>query len=117
VTLEVTSQPVNTAYEWQSDNGSGGVSWTALPDSNTTNYLLNTGGLSPATYNYRAVISNAFLNVISAPASLTVLAPTSPIIAQKPDSCRRKPICGTKRNVHRCIHGQPAYRKPLAGQL
>lgn len=94
VTLEATSQPINTAYEWQSDNGSGGASWTVLPDSNTTNYVLNTSGLSPATYNYRVVISNAFINVISTPASLTVLAPTLPIIAENPTPAAASPFVG-----------------------
>jgi lysophospholipase L1-like esterase len=93
-TLAATSQPINTVYQWQSDNASGGASWTALPDSNTTNYVLNTAGLSPATYNYRVVISNAFLNVISPPASLTVLAPTPPIVTQNPTPTAASPFVG-----------------------
>lgn len=94
VTLDVTSQPINTAYQWQSDNGSGGASWAALPDSNATNYVLDTSGLSPATYNYRVVISNTLLNVTSAPASLTVLAPTSPVIAENPTPATASPFVG-----------------------
>ena len=94
VTLTANFQPINTVYQWQSDNGSGGTTWTALPNSNTTNYVLNTAGLSPASYDCRVVISNAFLNVTSAPVSLTVLAPTPPIIAKNPTPAAANPFAG-----------------------
>ena len=94
VTLEATAQPISTTYQWQTDNGSGGASWAALPNSNTTNYVLNTVGLAPTAYGYRIVISNSFLNVTSAPVSLTVLAPTPPIVAQNPTPSAANPFVG-----------------------
>jgi lysophospholipase L1-like esterase len=94
ITLEANSQPINTIYQWQTDNGSGGANWTPLPNSNTTNYVLNTAGLSPMTYNYRVVISNAFLNVTGALVSLTVFTSTPPIIAENPTPSNANPFVG-----------------------
>ncbi|HSY16711.1 MAG TPA: GDSL-type esterase/lipase family protein [Candidatus Acidoferrales bacterium] len=94
VTLRVTSQPIGTTYQWQTDNGSSGASWSALANSNTTNYLLNTTGLSPATYEYRVTIANTFLNLTSAPVSLTVLAPSAPVIAQNTTPTSANPFVG-----------------------
>ena len=94
VNLAANSQPINTTYQWQTDNGSGGASWSALAGSNTTNYVLNTTGLATVTYEFRVTVSNASLNLTSAPVSLTVLAPSAPVVAQNTTPGSADPFVG-----------------------
>lgn len=75
VTLTIIPQPGQTAYQWQTDNGSGGANWSNLPDANGTNYVVDTTNLTAGNYEFQVVITESSLNVTSAPVTVTVLAP------------------------------------------
>ena len=70
-----------TTYQWQTDGGSGGVSFTNIIRATTTNYVLNTTGLL-GTYEYQ-LIGTPFggSSVTSAPVTLTVLAQSAPTVS------------------------------------
>jgi hypothetical protein len=72
------TQPIN--YFWQSDGGTGGVTWTNLLNSTTNAYALNTAGLSAGTYQYRLVATNSVGGFTNAPATLNLLAASGPLL-------------------------------------
>ncbi|HWY32767.1 MAG TPA: discoidin domain-containing protein, partial [Candidatus Acidoferrum sp.] len=80
VTLMVNAQPGPTSYQWQTDGGSGGVSWSNLAGANNTNYVLNTGSLAAGNYEFQVIVTNSTLDITSPPVSLTVLVPSAPVI-------------------------------------
>ena len=82
VTLEVNPQPGPTYYQWLTDNGTGGASWTGINAANNTNYVLNTGSLAVGNYQFMVSVTNNSLNVTSSPVVLKVLAPSAPVIVQ-----------------------------------
>ncbi len=69
-----------TIYQWQTDNGSGGASYSNIGGATTTNYVLNTTGLN-GTYQYRLIgtpfggtpVTNAFVTLTVNPASAPVV--------------------------------------------
>ncbi len=71
-------------YQWLTDNGSGGMSWSGIAGANGSNYVVNTTGLVPGSYKYEVIVTNSALNVTSAPVNLTVLAPSGPVVLQNP---------------------------------
>jgi lysophospholipase L1-like esterase len=81
VTLTIIPQPGQAAYQWETDNGSGGVSWSDLPDANGTNYVVDTTNLAAGNYEFQVVVTGSSLNVTSAPVTVTVLAPPAQNIA------------------------------------
>jgi len=70
--------PAGTTYQWQTDNGGGGASFSNIGGATSTNYVLNTTSLL-GTYEYQLVAS-AGGSVTSAPVSLSVLAATVPVL-------------------------------------
>src|ERR1035437_6923377 len=70
-----------TTYQWQTDNASGGASFSNIGGATTTNYVLNTTGLN-GTYLYQ-LIGTPFggSSVTSAPVSLTVNPASAPVVA------------------------------------
>ncbi len=81
VTLSSTvsgTQPIS--YVWQSDGGTGGVTWTNLPNSTTNAYSLNTSTLPPGNYQYQLVVSNAGGSATNTPATLDLLAASGPVL-------------------------------------
>jgi hypothetical protein len=84
------------SLQWQSDNGSGGTTWSNIGGATSTNYILNTGSLSLKPYEYQVVLtvmSNRVANgspiaitVTSAPVILNVLAPSAPVLVSSPTS-------------------------------
>lgn len=75
-----SSQPV--AYQWQTDNGSGGSTWSVLPGVTSSNYSFNASSLTPGTYEYEVVVSNSFIDTTSAPVTLDVSAASYPQLTQ-----------------------------------
>jgi hypothetical protein len=69
--------PAGTTYQWQTDNGGGGASFSNIGGATSTNYVLNTTSLL-GTYEYQLVASTGG-SLTSAPVSLTVLAATAPV--------------------------------------
>ncbi len=72
-------------YQWQTDNGTGGATWTAITGATGSNYVLNTSSLSARTYQYEIVLINSAdsLNLTSPPVSLTVLSASAPPAVQQ----------------------------------
>jgi hypothetical protein len=70
-----------TMYQWQTDNGSGGITFANISGATTTNYVLNTTGISPNTYEYQ-LVGTPFGggSVTSAPVALTVNAASAPVV-------------------------------------
>jgi hypothetical protein len=47
-------------YQWQTDNGSGGVTFSDISGGTSNPYILNTSSLTPGTqYQYRVIVTNA----------------------------------------------------------
>ena len=69
-----------TTYQWQTDNGSGGASYSNIGGAVTTNYLLNTTSLN-GTYQYR-LIGTPFGGspATNLPVTLTVNPASAPVI-------------------------------------
>ena len=69
-----------TTFEWQTDNETGGASFSNITGATNTNYVLNTTGLL-GTYEYQ-LIGTPFggTSVTSAPVTLTVQAPSAPVL-------------------------------------
>ena len=71
----------STVYQWQTDNGSGGANFANIGGATTTNYVLNTTGLAPNTYEYQ-LIGTPFggNSVTSAPVTLMVQGALAPLL-------------------------------------
>ncbi len=69
-----------TMFQWQTDNGSGGASFSNIGGATTTNYVLNTTGLN-GTYLLQ-LVGTPFggTSVTSAPVTLTVQPASAPVI-------------------------------------
>jgi autotransporter-associated beta strand protein len=67
-------------YDWQTDNGSGGATWTDLPDSNTNSYTFNTTSLAAGTYNYQLIVANSSGSITSSVVTLYLLAASAPVV-------------------------------------
>jgi len=72
------AQPIS--YVWQSDGGTGGVTWANLPNSTTNTYALGTEGLTPGNYQYRLLASNTGGTMTNTPATLNLLAASGPVL-------------------------------------
>jgi hypothetical protein len=72
--------------QWQTDNGSGGVTWSTLSGATSTNYSVPSGSLSVGPIEYQVVLgilSNSTpVSVTSAPITLNILTPTKPVIVE-----------------------------------
>jgi len=79
VTLsESAAGPGTLTYQWQTDNGSGATPLVNIGGANSTNVVVTPG--SAGTYVYDVVVGNASGSVTSLVVSLTVLAPSAPLI-------------------------------------
>jgi hypothetical protein len=67
-------------YDWQTDNGSAGLSWTDLPGSNTNSYILNTTSLTPQTYEYHVIVTNVNSTATSSVVTLILSAASAPVL-------------------------------------
>jgi alpha-L-rhamnosidase len=72
------TQPMG--YFWQSDGGTGGATWTNLPNSTTNTYALNTTGLTPTNYQFRLLVTNVSGAATSSAATLNLLAASGPVL-------------------------------------
>ena len=83
-----------TTYHWQTDNGSGGASFSNISGATSTNYVLNTTGLL-GTYEYQLVgIPFGGTTLTSAPVTLTVQAASSPVIITDTSASPSTPMVG-----------------------
>jgi hypothetical protein len=70
----------SSSFNWQTDNGSGGASFSNIAGATNTNYVLNTTALL-GTYEYQ-LVGTPFggSSVTSAPVTLTVQAASAPVV-------------------------------------
>jgi hypothetical protein len=86
VTLSATAYGLAGAtFQWQTDNGSSGATWTNLPGATATNYVLNTSNLV-GNFEYQLVGALGGNSVTSGVVALTVLPATPPQISITPSS-------------------------------
>jgi len=69
---EVASGVAPIQYRWQSDNGSGGASYTDIPGATGTNYVLNTTNYGNFTINFRVRVTDGNGTTISPAAQVIV---------------------------------------------
>ncbi|SPE53192.1 Immunoglobulin I-set domain protein [Verrucomicrobia bacterium] len=61
-------------YQWQTDNGSGGASFSNIAGANSTNVVVDTSGFTPnQPVEYVVIVTNAFGASTSAPVVLTAI--------------------------------------------
>jgi hypothetical protein len=79
-------------YEWQWDNGSGGVTFSDT-GGNSTNLAVDTTSLLGA-YQYQVIVTNLYGSVTSAPVTLTVNPPSAPLLIKdtRPTCAQDVPI-------------------------
>ena len=68
-------------YQWQSDQGSGGVSYADIPGATGTNYVLNTSNFGDFTINFRVRVTNPNGSSTSPSVQLTVTNASSSLSA------------------------------------
>ena len=78
--LVETGATASFNYQWRTDGGSGGVTWSNTPGATGSSFSLNTSSLNPGTYEYEIVLSNSSssMPLISPPATFMVLSDTAP---------------------------------------
>ncbi len=79
-----TNASLTYTYQWQTDGGSGGLTWAAISEATNATYVVNTTGFAPGTYEYEVVLSNSVDSIVavSSPISVFVQARTAPILFQ-----------------------------------
>ncbi len=77
VTLSGSAQGNNLTYYWQTDGGNG--NWVNIPNSNTNFLVLDTSAMSPGTYQFDLMVSNASGTVTSSQLTLNLAAASGPI--------------------------------------
>ena len=83
ITLAATVVGANgaTSYQWQTDNGSGGTSFSNLGGATSTNYVLNTASLGGQTNEYQLVgTPSGGIAVTSAPVTLIIRPASAPVV-------------------------------------
>lgn len=65
-------------FDWQTDNGSGGATWTDLGGSTTNTYSLATTGMTAGTYQFRLIVTDANGSYANTPATMILQTPIVP---------------------------------------
>src|SRR5665213_2485955 len=76
--VTLNENPVGTGtftYKWQTDSGTGGATWTPIPGATSTNYVVSTAAINPATpVKYEVIVTNGSSVSTSPPVTLTTVA-------------------------------------------
>lgn len=99
-TLSIYPQALNSpSIVWQTDNGTGGATWTTINGATSSTYNVPAGSLQLKTYQYQAVVTFSDngnpVSVTSAPVALNILAATKPVITQNTTPSAATNIVGT----------------------
>jgi autotransporter-associated beta strand protein len=65
-------------FDWQTDSGSSGATWSDLGGSTTNTYSLNTTGMSAGTYQFRLILTSSGGSFTNTPATMNLQTPTVP---------------------------------------
>jgi hypothetical protein len=83
--VTLSENPAGTApfgYGWQTDNGSGGASWTIIPGASGSNYVVDTSSINPGTpVEFQVVVTNGTGSSISGPVTLSTLT-NAPVLVR-----------------------------------
>jgi hypothetical protein len=83
--VTLSENPAGTApftYDWETDNGSGGKTWTAIPGASSANYVVNTTSINPATpVEYEVVVTNSTSISTSPSVALTTIT-NAPVLVR-----------------------------------
>jgi hypothetical protein len=75
------------ALQWQTDDGSGGATWTSISGATNVTYTVTASNLLVKPYEYEVVFTVASnsvpVNVTSAAVTLNILAPTGPVVVEQ----------------------------------
>jgi len=82
VVLEVTNALYPTTYQWYSDNGSAGVTWTAISLATNATYVYHTTNLGAYEFEVAATNIANSVGAVSPPNVVNVVAATAPAIVQ-----------------------------------
>jgi len=113
VTLSVSaigSTPLT--YIWQTDNGSGGATWSNLPNSNTNNLILDTTSMAAGTYEYQVLVTNNLSSATSTILTLNLLAASAPVLTADTTITPPAATVGTTVSISATFSGTP----PIAYQ-
>jgi hypothetical protein len=81
VTLTAHVAPAQSInYTWLTDNGSGGAAWSVISGAVNSTYNFNAASLALGSYEYEVAVSNTFLNLTSAPVTISVAQASFPIL-------------------------------------
>jgi len=109
--------------QWQSDNGSGGATWTSISGATNNTYTVTASNLLVKSYEYQVVLkvpSNSVpVNVTSAVVTLNILAPTKPVVAEQTYPASATAVVGTSASFTASFTGpQPiAYQWLVSSNL
>jgi hypothetical protein len=67
------------AYQWLTDNGTGGA-FSQVGGATSTNLAVNTTAFVPGNYQYEVIVTNTLGNSTSAPVTLNIIAASGPTI-------------------------------------
>ena len=81
VTLSVVSIGSSPAYQWLSDNGTAGVTFTPISGATSNPYVLDTSSLSPSTqYQYQVTVTNIAGSATSSSVLLNLTNASGPVV-------------------------------------
>lgn len=91
---------------WQTDNNSGGASFTALPNSNTTQYSLDTSALTPGTYQFNVLVTNSIGTNTSSVLTLNIVPAIIQTVSLTPANSAINPVyAGTPVTLRATVVG------------
>jgi hypothetical protein len=94
-------------YDWQTDNGSGGVTWTDIPNSNTNSYALDTTSMTPGTYLYQVIVTNVNSMATSSVVTLNLSAASAPILVTDTTITPAATFVGSSVTMSAAFNGSP----------
>ena len=94
-------------YDWQTDNGSGGVTWTDIPNSNTNSYALNTTSMAAGTYLYQVIVTNVNSMATSSVVQLNLSAASAPLLVTDTAINPAATFVGSSVTVSAAFNGSP----------
>jgi len=106
VTLNVTAFGSNIGYVWQTDNQTGGGSFSPLPNSSTSQYSLDTSALTPGTYQFNVQVTNSIAANTSMSLTLMVQAAIIQSVNIAPANSSTNPVyAGTPVTLSATVEG------------
>ena len=94
-------------YDWQTDNGSGGATWTDIANSNTNSYALDTTSMTPGTYLYQVIVTNVNSMATGSVVTLNLSAASAPILVTDTAITPAATFVGSSVTMSAAFNGSP----------